>query len=175
MKKGFIGYLDGDKVIVIDSDAKSQLIQKNFGEKHTKYLALDLFEACYLAEKGTVSILRKGKKISPEKLIELVLKKNEKKYFLHKFEVYKDIRSKGYVIKTGLKFGFDFRIYPKGKKISEEHTQFVLDVLPENKKITSQRIAKSVRMAVGLHTDFILAIVDNELEISYYKITREKF
>lgn len=175
MKKRCFGNLDGDKVIITDGDSKALLVQRNFGEKHNKYLVLDLFEALYLANSNTLEIKNGTKKLNAEKLIDYVLKKDPKKYFLHRYEVYADIRSKGYIIKTGLKFGFDFRVYPKGKKIENAHTQFVVDVFPENEKLVNQKIAKSVRMATGLNTDLILAIVDNELEISYYEITRVKF
>jgi len=175
MRKKCFGSLDGDKVIVTDNNSKALLVQRNFGEKHNKYLALDLFEALYLAENNTLEIKQSGKKVVAEKLIDLVLKKDPKKYFMHRYEVYSDIRSKGHIIKTGLKFGFDFRVYPKGKKINESHTEFVIDVFPESEKLISQKIAKSVRMAQGLNTDLVLAIVDNELDISYYEITRMKF
>ncbi|PIU21972.1 MAG: tRNA-intron lyase [Candidatus Diapherotrites archaeon CG08_land_8_20_14_0_20_30_16] len=175
MAKSCSGNLDGDKVIVTDNNSKSLLVQRGFGENYKKYLVLDMYETLYLLENNSLTVKCKGRKISAEKLIDKVLKEDAKKYFLHRYEVYNDIKSKGYVIKTGLKFGFDFRVYPKGKKISEEHTQFVVGVLPETQTIKSEELAKSVRMASTLHTDLILAIVDNELEISYYKISREKF
>ena len=175
MKKKMIGNLDGDKVIVTDPDSKAQLVQRHFGEKHLKFLVLDYYEALYLSEQDSLEIKFNNKKISTEKFIELILKKQSKSYHMHRFSVYKDLRSKGYIIKTGLKFGFDFRIYPKGKKVEESHTQFVIDVLPESEKLTNQKIAKSVRMATGLHTKLIIAIVDNELDISYYEINRVKF
>ena len=38
------------------------------------------------------------------------------KQFYSKQKVHEDLREKGYCIKTGLKFGFDFRVYPRGKK-----------------------------------------------------------
>jgi tRNA-intron endonuclease len=175
MRKKCFGNLDGDKVIITDNNSKSLLVQRQFGELHNKYLVLDLFEALYLAENNTLEIKNNSKKLNAEKLIDFVLKKDQKKYFLHRYEVYSEIRSKGYIVKTGLKFGFDFRVYPKGKKIDNAHTQFVVDVLPENEKLVSQKIAKSVRMAQGLNTNLVIAIVDNELDINFYEITRMKF
>lgn len=175
MRKKFTGKLDGDKVIISDLDNRALLTQRGFGEKHLNYISIDLFEALFLMENDSLSVTDKGKKINFEKLINLVLNKDSKKEFLQKFEVYKDIRSKGYLLKSGLKFGFDFRVYPKGKKISEEHSQFVIDVISEKDKIKPQYLSKSLRMSIGLHTNLILAIVDNDLGISYYEIARNKF
>jgi len=174
MVKKFIGNLDGDKVIVTDEDSKSLLCQRSFGNLQNKLLILDLFEALYLVDKDSLTVYKDKKKLSDAQFTKLILG-TSKKHLMHRFAVYKDLRSKGYILKTGLKFGFDFRVYPKGKKIDESHTQYVIDVLPESEKLTNQKIAKSTRMAIGLHTNLILAIVDNELDVSYYKITREKF
>lgn len=169
-----IGEFDGNKVIVTDSNSKSLLVSRNFGEKYSNYLILSPYEIAYLKEQKSLEIKYEKKKLSYKRLIEILSKKT-KKNFLNNYSVYKDIRSKGYVVKTGLKFGFDFRIYPKGKKISEEHTQYVIEVIPENQILRNNQISKSVRMANSLNTDLILAIVDNELNISYYQITRHKF
>ena len=175
MAKKFVGNLDGDKVIVTDEDSKALLCQRSFGKLQNKVLVLDLYEALYLCEKESLTIYNNKKKITAEQITKTILGKSSKKYLIHKFAVYKDLRSKGYILKTGLKFGFDFRVYPKGKKIDEAHTQFVIEVLPESEKLTNQKIAKSTRMSIGLHTGLILAIVDNELDVSYYRISREKF
>lgn len=175
LAKKIRGNLDGDKIIITDLNSKSLLCQRSFGKLQNKVLILDLYEALYLIDKDSLTVYKNKKKLSLEQLTKTILRKNSKKYLMHRFAVYKDLRSKGYILKTGLKFGFDFRVYPKGKKIDEAHTQYVIEVLSESEKLTNHKIAKSTRMAIGLHTSLILAIVDNELDISYYKITREIF
>jgi len=172
MKKELFGNLDGDKIIVTDNNTKSLLIAKGYGEKHDSFLVLDIYETFYLKEKQGLKIKSNNRNISIEKIIEIAIK--DKKEFLSRYAVYKDLRSKGYVVKTGLKFGFDFRVYPKGKKIDDAHTQYVIDVITQNSKISTSQISKSVRMSIGLHTNSVYAIVDNELEISYFSINRLK-
>ncbi len=173
-KNDCFGQFDGDKVIVTDNNSMSLLYSKHFGEKYNKYLVLDQYESLYLAENDRLDILVKAKKIDAEQLIKKILENCEKEYFFHRYSVYKDLRQKGHIVKTGLKFGFDFRIYPKGKTIAEAHTEFVITILPENKQVTPDVLARSIRMAKGLHTSLVLAIVDNELEISYYTLDRPK-
>lgn len=173
-KKEIKGELDGDKTIVTDNDAISLLVDKNFGEKYLKYLVLDQYETIYLMEKDRLGVYLKEKKLTAEEIIKKILGKCDKSYFFHRYSVFKDLRQKGHIVKTGLKFGFDFRVYPKGKKIDEAHTEFVVEVLPENKQITPDVLARNIRMAIALHTKLVLAVVDNELEISYYTLDRAK-
>jgi len=45
--------------------------------------------------------------------------KTDKKFY-SKLIVYRDLRERGFVVKTGYKFGFDLRVYPRGKKPGEE-------------------------------------------------------
>jgi len=50
-----------------------------------------------------------------------------------KYPVFKDLREKGYIVKTALKFGADFRIYDKGQKPGE-NTQNGLSLQTMNQK-----------------------------------------
>ncbi len=175
MKKvKLVGQLDGDKVIVTDKSGIDNLIQKDFGELYDNYIVLDAYETIYLVEKRNMCVMYRKEELPKNAIIQKILENTDKDFLMHKYNVYKEFRDKGYVIKTGLKFGFDFRIYPQGKKIDEAHTKYVIEVWPQDKEIKSELIARSIRMALGLHATFILAIVDNELEISYYEMNRAK-
>lgn len=120
-------FLLENKIIVEDSTLKGVLVEKGFGESKGRNLVLDLFEGLYLVKNGKLVVLdKKGKGVSEKKLFSLGLEKDKR--FYSKFVVYSDIKERGYCIKTGLKFGFDFRIYPKGKKMGK-NTQSLLFML----------------------------------------------
>ena len=63
------------------------------------------------------------------------------------YDVYADWRSKGYVIKTGFKFGTHFRIYFPGRTAGQGHEVGALDArdtgLPEGRE------AAHIRMVAG--------------------------
>lgn len=159
-----------NKVIVEDKRTRDQLIQKGFGEKEGKGLVLDLKEALYLLEKKRLDITYKGKKFSRKKLLELGDSLEEK--FFSKYLVYKDLRERGFVLKTGLKFGFPFRVYPRGKKPGEEHTQWVIEVVTQDEQFIMPEISRMVRLSGNLNTILLLAVVDSENDINYYEIRR---
>jgi tRNA-intron endonuclease len=167
-------FLAENKVIVEDSTIKGQLVEKGFGEGKGRNLVLDLFEALYLVQKEKICVCdKKGKCVSEKKLLHLGLEHDKK--FYSKFVVYSDIRERGYCIKTGLKFGFDFRVYPKGKRMGEEHSKYVIHVAPENEKITMPQLSRMTRLAGNIHTNTIIAVVDREDSVNYYSAERILF
>ncbi|MFA6268812.1 MAG: tRNA-intron lyase [archaeon] len=165
-------FLVENKVLIDDSTLKGLLVEKGFGENKGRNLILDLFETLYLVERDKLTLLDKNGKVIPQKKI-LSIGAERDKYFYSKFIVYSDIREKGYCIKTGLKFGFDFRVYPKGKKMGEEHSQFVINVCPESEKLSMTHLSRMTRLAGSTHTKLLQAVVDREDSVNYYLLGRE--
>ncbi len=164
-------FLVGKKVIVEENKLKSQLIQKGFGEKTKTDFVLDLVEALYLMENGKISVEDlNGKKLSKKGLLKLGEKKQ--KDFYKVFLVYSDLRERGFCVKTGFKFGFDLRVYPRGKKPGEEHTQWVIAVKSQNEKINMIQLSRKVRLSANIRTTLLLAVIDSENDINYYEIKR---
>lgn len=163
--------LYSNKVVVFEKKVKDILIQKGFGEKKDGSLVLDLKESIYLLEKKKISIEDKdGKNVSFDILMSFAEKKE--KNFYNKFIVYSDIREKGYVIKTGFKFGFDFRVYPRGKKPGEDHSKWVVQVITQDEKISVPNFSRMVRLSGNLKTELLIAIIDSEDDVNYYSTKR---
>src|SRR3989338_1161099 len=132
-----------NKVFVEEKRKRDQLIQRGFGELTERKLVLDLFESLFLMEKDKLAIQRlNGKDVDDKTLLKLGLKLD--KQFYSKFLVFRDLRSKGFVVRTGLKFGFDFRVYPKGKKPGQAHTQWVINVKGQEKNFSWNEFARMV-------------------------------
>ena len=164
------GQLIQNKIIIDNPNLKSQLIQKGFGEKKDKELILDLFEGVYLLKKNKITITKNDKKINEKNLINIALTKDKK--FYSKYLIFQDLRDKKFSVKTGLKFGFDFRVYPKNKIPGKAHSVFAINVYSETDKLTMTKISNLTRLANSIKLEFISAVVDNENEISYYSLTR---
>ncbi len=79
------------------------------------------------------------------------------------YQVYSDWRDKGYVVKTGFKFGTHFRIYfPGAKPIRDDpswvHSKHVIHVFPRDVKLLISEWARAIRVAHSVRKTFILAI-----------------
>ncbi len=162
--------LAGNRVIVHAQPLVDRLHQKGFGERKGRTLVLDLKEALYLLEREKFKVYRDEKTLTARQLLS-VAQKSEPQFF-KKFVVYSDFREKGFVIKTGFKFGFDFRVYPRGKRPGEAHSQFVVDVKTQEERLSMPQLSRMVRLSQNLHTVCLQAVVDAENEINYYQINR---
>ncbi|MEM0481059.1 MAG: tRNA-intron lyase [Candidatus Aenigmatarchaeota archaeon] len=125
-----------------------------------RFLTLDVFETLFLAE-NNFKIYLDGKTSNFNEILEIAKKKVEN--IEAAYEVYKDWRSKGYILKTGFKFGTHFRIYFPGaspaKKGKEwQHSKHVLHIFYKDVSLPMNEWARAVRVAHGVRKTFITAI-----------------
>ncbi|WP_297073921.1 tRNA-intron lyase, partial [Thermococcus sp.] len=139
-------YLSGGRVFSTDQNAINGLHNKrHFGKLVEGKLFLSLLEATYLVERGKIEVREGKRKLTVEELMELGRKRDE--LFDAKYLVYKDLRDRGYTVKSGLKFGSHFRVYRRGM---DEHSQWLVWVLPENSRLSPNDITARVRVAHGV-------------------------
>ena len=129
---------------------------------------LGLAEALYLVEKKKLAVLDgKNKEISAEALLKRAQKADTN--FWTKYCVFKDIRSRGYIIKTALKFGADFRIYDRGVKPGEAHARWIVYPVHEKQTLTWHEFAAKNRVAHSTKKKLLIAVVDEEGDCSYWE------
>ena len=129
-------------------------------------LNLSLIEACYLVEKDRLDVYEDDVLCSVSYLIDL-LKERE---LYGRYIVYRDLKDRGYVIKTGFKYGSDFRLYDRGRSPGKGHSDFLVKIVYENYDISALDFASYVRVSHGVNKKLLLAIVDDDLDITYYDV-----
>jgi tRNA-intron endonuclease len=156
--------------IISTNNAEAFTLQKKsfFGEISGGKIQYSLSEALYLVEKGKIQIIQKNKILKFNELLNK-LKKIDSRIQL-KYPVFRDLREKGYVVKTALKFGADFRVYGKGKTPNEEHAKWIVFVEHESKKFSWQDFSAKNRVAHSTKKNLLLAILDEESDVSYYEV-----
>ncbi len=168
MAQKFKAYLIGNRVISNASGAFDFYEKSRIGEKAEDGMHYSLMEAMYLLKKGIIELIKDSKRFSAEKLMKLAEKK-EKNFFV-KYRVYADLRDTGYIVKTALKFGADFRVYEKGKKPGEEHSKWIVFPVNESSSLTWHEFASKNRVAHSTKKNLLIAIVDDEGDVIYYDI-----
>ncbi len=118
---------------------------------------LDIYETLFLIDAGVLSVANATRKDIERTATE------RRQDFEKLYDVYSDWRSKGYVIKTGFKFGTHFRIYFPGAKPENEggewaHSKHVIHVFPRDTKLLISEWARAIRVAHSVRKTFILAI-----------------
>jgi len=160
-------HLIGQTVSTNENVAISLNKKSNFGEKVGEKIQYTLPETLYLLENKKIEVYFKDKKVSKSDLIKKFQSIDKK--FSIKYPVFKDLRKKGYIVKTALKFGADFRVYDKGKKPGKSHAKWIVFVEHESKKLSWQDFSAKNRVAHSTKKNLLIGIVDEESSISYYE------
>ncbi len=160
-----------ERVLTENSDPARELYnQSRYGEiLDDGRIQLSLIEALYLIDKKRLHVhdLR-GKEIS----FDAVMKKAQKSEpnFWVRYCVYKDIRNRGYIIKTALKFGADFRIYDRGVKPGEDHARWVIFPVHEGSSLTWYDFSAKNRVAHSTKKRLLIGCVDDESDCTYWEV-----
>ncbi|MFH0701227.1 MAG: tRNA-intron lyase [Candidatus Woesearchaeota archaeon] len=163
--------LTGEKVITEASDeAREFYNQSRFGMMpENGKVELSLLEGFYLLEKGKLSVKNDaGKKLTFETFLKKA-RECEPNFWI-RYCVFKDIRNRGYIIKTALKFGADFRVYDRGVKPGEDHARWIVYPVHEGDTLTWYEFAAKNRVAHSTKKRLLIGIVDDEGDVTYYEI-----
>lgn len=169
MKK-FQAHLTGKTVSSNSSEAHNLQEKSNFGEQVGEKIQYTLTETLFLVEKGTIDVLHKKDEILSKQELIKKFQKIDKKFSI-KYPVFRDLREKGYVVKTALKFGADFRVYQKGKKPGKEHAKWIVFSEHESSKLSWHEFSAKNRVAHSTKKNLLLAIVDEESDVTYYEVS----
>ncbi|MBI2650387.1 tRNA-intron lyase [Candidatus Woesearchaeota archaeon] len=164
-------YFSNERVLTESSDNARELYnQSRYGELlDDGRVQLSLIEALYLVEKKRVFVYgSKNKELD----FETLLKKSQKAEpnFWVRYCVYKDIRNRGYIIKTALKFGADFRIYDRGVKPGEDHARWVVFPVHEGSSLTWHEFSSKNRVAHSTKKRLLIGCVDAENDVTYWEV-----
>ena len=168
MKK-ILTHLLGEIVSTNEADAFTLYKKSSFGQPVGQKIQYSLAETLYLLEKDKIEVIKNKKEIKFEELFRL-FKKIDSRIQL-KYPVFRDLRDKGYVVKTALKFGADFRVYEKGRTPDEEHAKWVIFCEHESNKFSWQEFSSKNRVAHSIKKNLLIAILDEESDVSYYEVS----
>jgi tRNA-intron endonuclease len=159
-------FFPDDMTAIIDDPKKGKEIYEEhwFGQYGTYKVSergilnkLDIYETVFLMEKGILKIKNYTKKEISD------IAQARRPDFSKLYEVYHDWREKGYIVKTGFKFGTHFRIYfpgaqPMKNGETRSHSKHVIHVFPRDVKLLISEWARAIRVAHSVRKTFILAI-----------------
>jgi tRNA-intron endonuclease len=184
MPKVWEGELIENRVIIWSPQAIELFEESGYGKpmpfEEPNRLELDLIEATYLVERKKLKVFvkedRKKRKISLQELMEIGSKNVNQ--FHPSFIVYRDLRNRGYLCKTGFKFGSLFRVYDRGVKIKKgakaphEHTRYVVQPVAEESAFSLPEMSRAVRLAQNIRATLVWAVVDRDNDVTFYIIQR---
>ena len=157
-----------EKMIIKDEAEASQIHNKGyFGTPLSGgALELELIEGIFLSESGKVDVRRKGKKMAfPE-----LLKAANRIYpnFEIKYLVYRDLRLRGYVVKSCLA-PLDFRVFPRGGSPNKTPSKYWVSALSERSVFDLKALRMHLAKVLVVKKKLLIAVVDEESDLTYYE------
>ncbi|RJQ17346.1 tRNA-intron lyase [Candidatus Woesearchaeota archaeon] len=159
-----------DELVLTDSsdEAKELYNQSRYGVLLEEgKVQLSLLEALFLIEKNKLDVYDNKKILNFEEFLKKATLKEPN--FWIRYSVFKDMRNRGYIIKTALKFGADFRVYDRGVKPGEDHAKWVVFPVNEASTLTWYEFSAKNRVAHSTKKRLLLGIVDAEGDVTYYE------
>ena len=157
-----------ERVLTEDHGSGHELYdQSRFGEPKEGKLNYSLVEALYLLEKGKMDVYD-GKTLLTHELYIKRARMAEPNFWI-RYCVFRDLRSRGYIVKTALKFGADFRVYDRGVKPGDDHARWIVFPVNEGDTLTWYEFAAKNRVAHSTRKRLLLAIVDEENSVTFYE------
>ncbi len=157
-----------NKILIFDERLSKDLFEKEFfGKPFESGLQLSFVETLYLSDEGFLDVyLDDGEKISKKRFIDIVSKTQPDINL--RFTVFKDLKKRGFIVKTGFKFGSHFRVYTKHPDVS--HAEYLVHVVDKDFSGFWSEISRAVRLAHSVNKEIVFAIVDKKID--YIKLVR---
>ncbi len=161
-------FLEGNEGI-FDSIYRD-LLEKGYGFLRNKEHRISMVELLYLLKKDKVRVFYQGKEMNFDNLINYAKNYDPRIYI--RYRIYEDLRDKGYVLKAALKYGADFRVYDEFTldKTKNIHAKWLLRCYYSTEDISLNDLASFARVAHSVNKTVLLAIMDEEGDITYYEL-----
>ena len=166
--------LSDGKVVVAGSEAETEaetdILAKGYGRKKGT-IELSLEEAAFLLETGKIQIKDgAGKELNLNGFLKHALDVSPK--FALRYLIYTDLKERGYAVQPG---GVDFWLYPRGAKPGEKPARHFIRIFSESDFLSLNDLAALLISARNMRKEPIIAVVDEESDITYYEVQEADF
>ncbi len=161
------GQFSGEGVFSKSSEAFELYEKSRYGEKVGGRIEYLTVEALFLIDEGRMEVYFKERELNFDEILKKF--KGKDKSIETKFAVFRDLRKRGYIVKTALKFGAEFRVYEKGIRPGENHAKWILQTVRDNESMKWHDFTARNRVAHSTKKNLLIAIVDEEKDVSYYQ------
>jgi tRNA-intron endonuclease, archaea type len=148
-------------------DDAAVLETKGFGTKEDGKFYLRDYEVLYLLFTRKLKLTVEGKQISFEKYVDFASKRDKDSWA--RFLIFRDLRTRGYVVREGFGFPIDFRIYERGD-YGAKAAKYIVFGLNEGKTMSMMELKRNIDQMSTMGKEAVVAVVERRGEVIYYKV-----
>lgn len=167
------GVLAEKGVVVTEQSNIDALSSRGYGTLENKVFTLTFYESLYLLDKGMLEVKdAKGKTADFQSLLHCYEAQNENAWV--NYLVYRDLRSRGYVVREGFGGGIDFRIYERGA-YGKDTAPYLVFSTQEGTPLPVNDLATALTQCQSQKKELTLAVLNRRGEIVYYSVSQLTF
>jgi len=157
-------------VVSVRSDVDA-LSSRGFGTVENEKLKLAFYEVLFLVDKGLIEVKRKKlkKTLGFQEVLQLFRAKDDNAWA--KYLIYRDLRSRGYVVRNGFGLGVDFRLYERGE-YGKDAAEYIVYGIQEGKPVPMKELANALKFALSAKKKLVLAVLNRRGEVVYYSLSK---
>lgn len=156
-----------DHVVLLKQDDARLLESKGFGIKEDDKFYLKDYEVLYLMYNDKLALTKNKKKIPFTEYVSFSETRDENAWT--RFLVFRDLRSRGYVVREGFGFPIDFRVYDRGD-YGVKAAKYIVFGLNEGKTMSVLELKKHIDEMSTMGKEAVIAVVERRGEVIYYKV-----
>ena len=164
------GDFQDNRVVVYSQSDVDSLAQNGYGTKFEKTkLSLSLYEALFLVDQKRLCVESQNSEVSFPDLLRksrLIDKDVWTKYVL-----YRDLRSRGYVVREGSLGDIGFRVYDRGE-YPKKAAKYVVFPVREGKPVPVSYLDEILHLSESAKKKLIVAVIDRHGDTVYYSLTQ---
>jgi tRNA-intron endonuclease len=163
------GVLTKKGVRITEKSSMDSLSQRGYGTEEEEVFTLSFYEALYLLDKELLEVKDEaGDEADFQHLLRRCETVDENAWV--NFLVYRDLRSRGYVVREGFGAGIDFRIYERGA-YGKDTAQYLVLSIQEGKPLLIQALVNAVQQCQSQKKELILAVMNRRGEVVHYSVS----
>jgi tRNA-intron endonuclease, archaea type len=167
------GILAEKGVVISEQCNIDALSSRGYGRLDNKVFTLTFYEALYLLNKGMLEVKNeKRKAVDFQSLLHCYEAQNQNAWL--NYLVYRDLRSRGYVVREGFGGCIDFRIYERGTYGKDTAPYLILST-QEGTPLQVNDLANALQQCQSQKKELTLAVINRRGEIVYYSVSQLTF
>ncbi len=167
-----IARLIKDTAIVNAEDAQRVYEKGFYGDiQEDGTLKLSPVETLLLVERNRLEVLNENNEALNFQTLTKIFMKSNLDIWL-KYLVYRDLRSRGYVVRAGYGGNIDFRLYPRGAKLGTDTSKSLIYTVNEGAPIGLEDLDRVTKLAVSTRKRLTMAVVNRQGEVTYYQVSQ---
>jgi tRNA-intron endonuclease len=163
------GLLVEKGVKITEKSSVDALSSRGYGTAENEVFTLAFYEALYLLDKEMLEVKdENGEEVDFQSLLGCYEGVDENAWV--NYLVYRDLRSRGYVVREGFGAGIGFRIYERGA-YGKDTASYLIMSTQEGKPVLIEDLTDALLQCQSLKKELILAVMNRRGEIVYYSVS----